>query len=53
MPQIVTELHEMELRTWVALGAKLNDQGTVVPIGWKEWCRYRDELDELEKKNGK
>jgi WD40 repeat protein len=40
----ITDLHEMELRTWVALGARLDGQGVARPIPWEEWRRLREEL---------
>jgi hypothetical protein len=40
----------MDLRTWVALGARLNAQGVVEAIPWQEWQKLREELRGLEAK---
>jgi WD40 repeat protein len=37
-------LREIELRTWLAIAARINDQGVMEPIAWSEWQRLRDEL---------
>jgi WD40 repeat protein len=44
IPQPPNNLREMELRTWVALGARLSPQGVVESIPWQEWLGLRDEL---------
>jgi WD40 repeat protein len=44
VPARVSELGEMELRTWVALGARLNREGVVQAIPWQEWRQLRDRL---------
>jgi hypothetical protein len=41
-------LREMELRTWVTVGARLTAQGTVEAIPWHEWQGLREELRALE-----
>jgi WD40 repeat protein len=41
-------LREMELRTWVTVGARLTAQGAVEAIPWQEWQRLREELRALE-----
>jgi WD40 repeat protein len=48
VPARVTGLAEMELRTWVALGARLNGRGGVEAIHRKEWRRLRRKLQTLE-----
>jgi hypothetical protein len=37
----------MELRTWVAVGSRLNAQGDVEAIPWQEWRQFREELQAL------
>ena len=37
----------MQLRTWIDLAVRLNDQGVVEPIPWEEWRELRDELNRL------
>jgi WD40 repeat protein/DNA-directed RNA polymerase subunit RPC12/RpoP len=49
VPRLLTDLREMELRTWVALGARLNEQGFPEVIPWQEWQRLRNELANLER----
>jgi WD40 repeat protein len=44
LPAVPTGRREMELRTWVELGARLDAQGNPVAIPWQQWCAYRDEL---------
>jgi WD40 repeat protein len=44
LPVQVNDPDEMRRRTHLALGARLNEQGVVEAIGWKEWQRLRDEL---------
>jgi WD40 repeat protein len=39
-----TDLSRIQLRTWVALGARLGTDGTVEAISWQEWQRLRREL---------
>jgi WD40 repeat protein len=41
-------MREMELRTWVTVGARLTAQGTVEAIPWHEWQGLREELRALE-----
>jgi eukaryotic-like serine/threonine-protein kinase len=52
VPVLIRDLHEMELRTWVALGARLNAQGIVEAIPWGEWQELRKELRGLEQARG-
>jgi len=47
MPEPPPTFREMQLRTWVDLVARLNDQGVLEPIPWEEWRRLRDELTAL------
>jgi WD40 repeat protein len=47
LPVIPTLLREMELRTWLAVAARLNPQGIVEAIPWQEWQRLAAELREL------
>ena len=48
VPGVINDLIEIELRTHVALGARLSDQGVVEAIPWSEWQAMRDELDRWE-----
>jgi WD domain, G-beta repeat len=48
VPALIRDLHEMELRTWLALGARFNAQGIVEAIPWGEWQELRKELRGLE-----
>jgi WD40 repeat protein len=41
---VPSSLREIELRTWLAIAARINDQGVMEPIAWSEWQRLRDEL---------
>ncbi|MHC4664420.1 MAG: protein kinase domain-containing protein [Planctomycetota bacterium] len=47
LPAAPTHLREMQLRTWVALGAERNEQGEVEAISWREWQKLREELRSL------
>ena len=49
MSPFVTDLREMELRTWLALGARLNEQGTIEALSWQSWQAVRDELRDRQK----
>jgi hypothetical protein len=51
LPAMVTDLEEMRLRTWVALGARDTGQG-VQPILWQEWQKLRDKLRAREARRG-
>jgi WD40 repeat protein len=51
-PMASTHLREMELRTWVALGSRLNAQGDVEAIPWQEWRGFREELQALAARAG-
>jgi WD40 repeat protein/serine/threonine protein kinase len=50
-----TDLREMQIRTWVALGAQRNQQGEITTIREREWQKLREELrsvsTEVEKKD--
>jgi WD40 repeat protein len=46
VPRLVPDLREMELRTWVALGAR-RKAGAVEAIPWEEWQGLRAELKDL------
>lgn len=48
LPKALLSLHEMELRTWVATGVRLNDQGAWQSIPGSEWRLLRRELQGLE-----
>jgi hypothetical protein len=41
LPPAPASLREMELRTWVALGARLDAQGVAEVIPWQEWQQLR------------
>ena len=43
-PKVPQSLREAELRTWVALGDRLNELGTFEPVPWREWQAMRDKL---------
>jgi tetratricopeptide (TPR) repeat protein len=47
VPAPPEELHEMEVRTWLALGARHGANRDVQTIGWEEWTGLREELDQL------
>jgi WD40 repeat protein len=49
IPTRVTDLGEMELRTWVALATRLDKDGVERAIPWQEWRRLREKLRVLEK----
>jgi WD40 repeat protein len=44
LPGRVTDLDEMERRTWVSLGAWRNERGQVEAIPWKKWQQLRAEF---------
>jgi WD40 repeat protein/serine/threonine protein kinase len=44
LPAAPADLYEMQLQTWVALGAKRNKQGQVTTIPWEQWQKLRQEL---------
>jgi WD40 repeat protein/tetratricopeptide (TPR) repeat protein len=48
LPAPPRELREMQLRTWLALGARHDPDGDVQTIGWEEWPRLREELQHLQ-----
>ena len=48
VPSPPRDLREMELRTWTALGVRINDRGTTEPIPWREWQRLRARLARLD-----
>jgi len=43
-PQAPAELREIQLRTWVALGAQHNEKGEVTAIPRQQWLKLREEL---------
>jgi WD40 repeat protein/serine/threonine protein kinase/tetratricopeptide (TPR) repeat protein len=45
VPEAPTDLHEMQLRTWVALGAQHNEHGEATAIPWQKWQKFREELN--------
>ena len=47
VPALVSDLHEMGLRTWVSLGLELNAQGAVQAIPCERWRQLREELRAL------
>jgi WD40 repeat protein len=47
LPKVLPSLHEMELRTWVMLGTRLNELGELERIGAEDWIDLRQELREL------
>jgi WD40 repeat protein/serine/threonine protein kinase len=53
LPARFKDVDEMRRRTHVALGARLNAQGVVEAIGWKEWQRLRDELRVADERRGR
>jgi WD40 repeat protein len=48
VPNAAVPLREMELRTWLSLGVRLDAQGAWQPIPGAEWQALRRELDALE-----
>jgi WD40 repeat protein/serine/threonine protein kinase/tetratricopeptide (TPR) repeat protein len=44
-----SDLREMQLRTWLALGVRHDPNGNVHTIGWQEWPRLREELKHLQR----
>ena len=48
LPKAALSLREMELRTWLATGVRLNDQGAWQSIPGPEWHVLRRELQGLE-----
>jgi WD40 repeat protein/serine/threonine protein kinase/tetratricopeptide (TPR) repeat protein len=50
LPEPTTNLREMQLRTWVAVGAKSSSDGQVVPVSRDEWLKFRDELSFLKRR---
>jgi tetratricopeptide (TPR) repeat protein len=44
LPTAPADLREMELRTWVALGAQRNEQGEVTAMPWQQWEEFREKL---------
>lgn len=47
LPAVPAHLREMELRTWLAVAARLNVQGVAEVIPWQEWQSLAAELCEL------
>jgi len=52
LPRAPADLREMQLRTWVALGARHGAGGEVEAIPWQEWRALRAELRALEEQRG-
>jgi WD40 repeat protein/tRNA A-37 threonylcarbamoyl transferase component Bud32 len=50
LPAPVTDVREMELRTWRALGARLNDQGVVEPFSWRQWQELRNPMPHFDRR---
>jgi WD40 repeat protein/tetratricopeptide (TPR) repeat protein len=48
VPEAPTDLREMKLRTWVALGAQRNPQGEITTIQWQQWQVLREEMSNSE-----
>jgi WD40 repeat protein len=48
LPALPASPREMELRTWVALGARLDAQGVAAAIPWHEWRTFREELRSID-----
>jgi WD40 repeat protein/serine/threonine protein kinase len=44
VPDAPTDLREMQLRTWISLGLRRNQEGQITPTEWKEWHELRREL---------
>jgi WD40 repeat protein/serine/threonine protein kinase len=44
LPRLPADLREMQLRTWVALGARHGADGEVEAIPWHEWQELREDL---------
>jgi WD40 repeat protein len=44
LPKAPEESHKMQIRTWVALDAKREENGEVKIIPWQQWQKYREEL---------
>jgi WD40 repeat protein len=47
VPVPPTNLREVQLRTWVALGAQHDRQGQIIPIPWDQWQKLHEELYSL------
>ena len=44
LPEEPTDLQEMQLKTWIALGARRNSQGEATSIPSSNWSLYKQEL---------
>jgi WD40 repeat protein/tetratricopeptide (TPR) repeat protein len=44
VPTAAADVREMQLKTWVALGAERNEKGEVRAIPWELWRTLREEL---------
>ncbi len=44
VPEAPADLREMQLRTWIALGAEHNKQGETTAIQWQKWQKLLKEL---------
>ena len=47
LPKSLPPLHELELRTWVMSGTRLNEFGQLEDISNEDWVDLRQELREL------
>jgi len=47
-PTVETDLHQMRLRTWIALALRHNADGGISAIRWGEHSKLRKELDRLQ-----
>lgn len=47
LPPVPVNLYEIRLRTWIALGSRLNAQGGITAIPWEQYGKLRDELRDL------
>jgi len=52
LPSAPSSLREMELRTWLKVGARRKGEGAHEVIPWQERQRFRGELEELEGQRG-
>lgn len=48
VPAAPTDLREMELRTWIALGVQRNQQGEITTIGEADWQKLHQRLRAFE-----
>ncbi len=50
LPAVETELHQMRLRTWIALALRRNADGGISAIRWVQHSKLRRELNRLQDK---